>query len=114
MLVEFVLGLVFTLAWAGFFVLIGNQRSIVKASLGVFLLFAAMGAINYLKWQFGEEPLGWFLGLSAGFFLGMWIVQRKGPDKLTEESAAAMFLLGPLIFAVILIVFMMLWDFLCS
>ena len=108
MLAGFAAGLLFTLTWAGFFVLVGRQRGIVRASLGVLPLFAAMGAINYLQWQFGEEPLGWFLGLSAGFFLGMWIVQRKGPDKLTEESAAAVFLLGPLIMAALLVLFLML------
>ncbi|MCD6373781.1 MAG: hypothetical protein J7L37_09620 [Thermococcus sp.] len=107
MLAGFAAGLLFTLTWAGFFVLVGRQRGIVRASLGVLPLFAAIVAINYLKWQVGDS-LGWFLGMSAGFFLGLWMVQRKGPDKLTEESAAAVFLLGPLIMAALLVLFLML------
>ncbi|WP_456452064.1 hypothetical protein [Thermococcus sp.] len=102
MLAEFILGFSFTLAWAGFFILIGRQKSIVKASLGVFLLFTAMGAINYLKWHLGE-PFGWLLGLITGFPSGLWLVQKVGPEKPSEESLVALFLLGPLIFAVVLI-----------
>ncbi|NJE01330.1 hypothetical protein [Thermococcus sp. JdF3] len=107
MLTEFILGLVFTLTWAGFFILVGRQRSTVKASLGVFLLFVAMVAINYLKWQIGE-PRGWFLGLIVGFPLGLWIVQKVGPEKPTEESAVAMFVLGPLVLAALLVLVLML------
>jgi len=103
MLMEFVLGVLFTLAWAGFFILIGRQRSVVKASLGVFLLFTAMGIMNYLKWHLGEPP-GWLLGFITGFPPGLWLVQRIGPEKPSEESAIALFLLGPLIFAVVLII----------
>ncbi|USG99370.1 hypothetical protein K1720_07480 [Thermococcus argininiproducens] len=103
MLMEFILGFLFILAWAGFFILIGRQKSIVKASLGVFLLFTAMGVMNYLKWHLGE-PRGWFLGFITGFPIGLWLVQRIGPEKPSEESAIALFLLGPLIFAITLMI----------
>ncbi|NJE25507.1 hypothetical protein E3E22_02495 [Thermococcus sp. MV5] len=103
MLMEFTLGFLFIFAWAGFFILIGRQKSVVKASLGVFLLFTAMGVMNYLKWHLGE-PLGWLLGFITGFPLGLWVVRRIGPEKPSEESAIAFFLFSPLIFAVIFII----------
>ncbi|KPU62568.1 hypothetical protein EP1X_08350 [Thermococcus sp. EP1] len=109
MLMEFTLGFLFILAWVGFFILIGQQKSVVKASLGIFLLFTAMSVMNYLKWHLGE-PRGWFIGFITGFPLGLWLVRRIGPDKPTEESAVALFLLGPLIFAFILIIILFIWG----
>jgi len=59
--------------------------------------------MNYLKWHLGE-PRGWFLGFILGFPLGLWLVQRIGPENPSEESLVALFLLGPLILALLLVV----------
>ena len=103
MLAEFTVSFLFTMAWAGFFVIVGKQRSIWKSTLGVTILFLAMMVLNYVRYRLGE-PLGWFLGAIVGFPLSLWFIQRVGPEKPTKESAVAMFLFGPLIFAALLIV----------
>jgi len=59
--------------------------------------------LTYVKYRLGE-PIGWFLGAIVGFPLSLWFVQRVGPEKFIKESAVAMFLFGPPIFAALLIV----------
>ncbi|AHF81123.1 Hypothetical protein TES1_1748 [Thermococcus paralvinellae] len=103
MLAEFTVGFLFTLIWAGFFVIVEKQKSIWKATLGVTILFLAMITLNYARYRLGEL-LGWFLGAIVGFPFSLWFVQKVGPEKPTKESAIAMFLFGPLIFAALLIV----------
>ncbi|NJE08285.1 hypothetical protein E3E31_07080 [Thermococcus sp. M39] len=103
MLAEFTVGFLFTLAWAGFFVIVGKQKSIWKATLGVTILFLVMMVLNYARYHLGE-PLGWFLGAIVGFLFSLWFIQRVGSEKPTKESAVAMFLFDPLIFVVLLIV----------
>ncbi|MDI3475689.1 MAG: hypothetical protein PWQ95_1417, partial [Thermococcaceae archaeon] len=43
------------------------------------------------------------------FFIGLWLVQKYGPDKMTEESAVAMLLVGPVILVGLLIAVMLLF-----
>jgi len=107
MLAEFVAGFLFTLTWAGFFVIVGKQKSIWKATLGVILLFLTMIVLTYAKYNFGK-PLGWFFGTTLGFLFGIWLVEKVGPEKPTEESAIAMFLFGSLIFAALLVIILFL------
>ena len=102
MLVGFIAGFLLTMVWAGFFVIVGRQRNIRRAILGVIILFLAMMILNYARYRLGE-PFGWFLGTIIGFLLSLWFVQRVGPEELTKESAIAMFLFGPLIFALLLV-----------
>ncbi|WP_167912189.1 hypothetical protein [Thermococcus sp. 21S7] len=106
MLAEVAFGFLFTVAWALSYALIIRQRSTVKAVLGVVLLYGAMLAFTPLR--FRGSLLGWFLGIVPGFFAGMWLVQRYGPEKPTEESAVAVLLFGPLVLAALLIIVLML------
>ncbi|AHL22333.1 hypothetical protein [Thermococcus nautili] len=106
MLAEALFGFLFTVAWALSYALVIKQKSTVKALLGVFLLFGAMLAVNSLR--FRGSLLGWFLGIVPGFFAGLWLVQKYGPKKLTEESAVAVLLFGPLIMVGLLVALLLL------
>ncbi|CAI1493622.1 conserved membrane protein of unknown function [Thermococcus nautili] len=106
MLAEALFGFLFTVAWALSYALVIKQKSTVKALLGVFLLFGAMLAVNSLR--FRGSLLGWFLGIVPGFFVGLWLVQKYGPEKPTEESAVAVLLFGPLIMVGLLVALLLL------
>lgn len=106
MLVEALFGFLFTVAWALSYALVIRQRSTVRAVLGVFLLFGSMLAFNSLR--FKGSLLGWFIGIVSGFFTGLWLVQKYGPEKPTEESAVAVLLFGPLIMVGLLVAFLLL------
>ena len=95
MLAEALFGFLFTVAWALSYALVIRQRSTARVVLGVFLLFGVMLAFNSLR--FRGSLLGWFLGIVSGFFAGLWLVQKYGPEKPTEESAVVVLLFGPLI-----------------
>ncbi|ASJ07430.1 hypothetical protein [Thermococcus pacificus] len=101
MLPELVMGFIFTIVWALSYVLVLKQRSVARALLGVLVLFGAI--VLFTPYRFQGNLLGWFIGISAGFFVGLQLVQKYGPEKPTDESAIAVFLLGPLIFALLLI-----------
>ena len=106
MLAEALFGFLFMVAWALSYALVIRQRSTARAVLGVFLLFGAMLAFNSLR--FRGSLLGWFLGIAPGFFIGMWLVQKYGPERPTEESAVAVLLFGPLIMAGLLVALLLL------
>ncbi|ASJ00817.1 hypothetical protein [Thermococcus gorgonarius] len=101
MLPELVMGFLFTLGWAVSYVLVLKQRSVARALLGVLILFGVI--VLFTPYRFGGDILGWLIGISAGFFVGLQLVQKYGPEKPTDESVIAVFLLGPLIFALLLI-----------
>ncbi|WP_297420698.1 hypothetical protein [Thermococcus sp.] len=60
------------------------------------------------RYRFQGSLLGWFLGISVSFFAGLWLVQKYGPKKPTDESAIAIFLLGLLILALLLVLTLLL------
>ena len=101
MFLESFLGFSFMLAWAFGYLLMARQGSVAKALLGVFFLFGALMLFN--RYRFRGELFGWFIGIIAGFFTGLWLVQKYGPEKPTEGSAVALFLFGPLILALLLV-----------
>ncbi|WP_457753689.1 hypothetical protein [Thermococcus sp.] len=70
MLAEFTVSFLFTMTWAGFFVIVGKQKNIWKATLGVIILFLVMMILNYARYRLGES-LGWFLGAILGFPLSL-------------------------------------------
>ncbi len=105
MLLESVMGFLFTIALAMSYVLVLKQRSVARALLGVLVLFGAI--VLFTPYRFRGDLLGWLIGISAGFFVGIWLVQKYGPEKPTDESAIAVFLFGPLIFALLLIIVLM-------
>ena len=57
----------------------------------------------FSRYRFPGSLLGWFIGTSAGFFVGLFAVQRHGPEKPTDEGAVAVLILGPLILALLLV-----------
>ncbi|QDA31580.1 hypothetical protein FH039_08175 [Thermococcus indicus] len=106
MLMEMVLGFLFTVAWALSYTLVIRQRSAARALLGVTLLFGAMLLFN--RYRFNGSLSGWFIGISAGFFAGLWLVQHYGPEEPTEESAVAVFLMGPVVMVLLMVLVLLL------
>ncbi len=64
-----------------------------------------MLAFNSLRFE--GSLLGWFIGMASGFFTGLWLVQKHGPEKPTEESAVAVLLFGPLIMVALLLILLL-------
>ena len=106
MLLEAAAGFLFTAVWAVSYTLVIRGRSTVKALLGIFLLYALMFVLTSLRFE--GDLLGWFLGITLGFFASLWFVQEYGPEKPTEASVIALFLFAPLVFAGLLLVLLLL------
>lgn len=109
---ESLTGFLFMLGWALSYVALARAKSTLKAILGVFLLYGVMllfFKLRFESYKHGGSLLGWLMGIASGFFIGLWLVQKHGPDKMTEESAVAMLLVGPVILVGLLIAVMLLF-----
>ena len=106
MLLDAAAGFLLTVVWAFSYILLIRGRSTVKALLGIFLLYTLMFALTSLRFE--GDLLGWFLGITLGFFAGLWFVQEHGLEKPTEASVIALFLFGPLVFTGLLLVLLLL------
>ncbi len=100
--VSFIAAFIFVVVWAFLFAAVGRQKKVLRAILGVFALFMAQMAFTYFRYEH-LSAFGSFLELIVGVPLGLFLVQRLGDGKMSEESAIALFLFGSFIFAVILI-----------
>lgn len=112
MIVETIFGFLFMLGWALSYAYVARVKSTPRAILGVFLLYGVMllfFKLRFESYKHGGSLLGWLMGIASGFFAGLWLVQKHGPDKMTEESAVAMLLVGPVILVGLLIAVMLLF-----